>query len=80
MNEPTFKPDEWVIFKQDTLGGFGQIIGGTFDGNEWQYIVKNSLIDGTHRSVSENEITHTLENGNWSTPTHFGGAGSAYTP
>ena len=79
MPEPTYKPQDWIAFQQDDTGGFGTIIGGAYDGEQWYYTVQGSLVDGTLQSVREDEITLVLQNGSWLAPAHFGGQGSAYT-
>lgn len=45
MTEPTYKPSQWVAFDQegeDATSGFGQIIGGRYDGTEWHYTISGS--------------------------------------
>lgn len=79
MKEPAYKPDQWIAFQNDGIGGFGQIAGGNFDGDAWEYTVKGSLTDGQLREVRESDITLLLQNGSWLAPSHFGGQGSAYT-
>lgn len=65
MTIPTFQPDQWVIYKQDQTGGFGQIIGASFDGEAWNYSLRGPAIDTTFTAVTELDITHTYENGSW---------------
>jgi hypothetical protein len=79
MNEPLYKPTTWVAFEFESEGGFGQIVGGAFDGSEWFYMISGSLDDGTIRSVPQHKITYLFQNGSWLAPTSFGGQNSAYT-
>ena len=79
MKEPTYKPHDWIAFEQGDLGGFGQVIGGSFSEDGWEYIVSGSLAGGSDRAVREDEISLVLQNGSWLAPSHFGGHGSAYT-
>ena len=80
MNEPAYKPEQWVIYKQDAVGGFGQIVGAQFDSEVWTYSVRGVSLDTTYVSIREDEITHFNENGSWLEPQHAGtGNGSVYT-
>lgn len=80
MQEPAFKPTQWIIFKQDDGGGFGRIVGGTFNGESWIYSVRGPITDTTYAEVGEEEITHFYENGSWLEPHNAGmGKASAYT-
>lgn len=79
MKEPAFKPDVWIAFQQETTGGFGRIIGGTHTDGAWHYTVQGSSANGELREVREDEITLSLQNGSWMTPSHVGGQGSVYT-
>ena len=65
MKEPQFKPEYWVTYKQGEIGGFGRIIGGTFDGAAWHYTIQGSLADGSDNSVLESDITYLFQNGTW---------------
>lgn len=78
MQEPLYKPEHWITFQQGNTGGFGQIVGGSFDGETWLYTVEGSLADNPRRAVREDEVTYLFTNGSWLAPTHLGGSGSAY--
>jgi len=78
VKQPAYKPDTWVTYQQGHAGGFGRIIGGLFDGNEWIYTVSGLMTDGAHHAVREHEISHTLQNGSWVAPTALGSNESAY--
>lgn len=78
MKEPTYKPEQWITFEQEGAGGFGKIIGGSFD-EGWTYTVKGSLANGELCMVHEKEIVYLLQNGSWLAPSHFGGQGSVYS-
>jgi hypothetical protein len=67
-----------ITFQQGNTGGFGQIVGGSFDGTTWLYTVEGGLGENSRRAVQENEITYLFTNGSWLAPTHLGGSGSAY--
>ena len=79
MTEPAFKPETWVLFEQETTGGFGQITGGHYDGENWQYTLKGASANGELHTILETEVTLSLQNGSWMAPTHLGGQGSVYT-
>ena len=80
MNEPAYKPDQWVIYRQDGAGGFGQIVGGVHNGETWVYSVRGPITDTTFAEAYEDEITHFYENGSWLEPQHAGvGKTSVYT-
>ncbi len=78
MKEPAYKPETWVSFQQDEVGGFGRIIGGSFDGESWEYTIQGSSVDGLLYSAREDEIGYVLQNGSWLAPTGIGNHGSAY--
>ena len=80
MIEPIYKPDQWIIYRQGDGGGFGQIVGGSHDGDAWIYSVRGPITDTTFATTRQDEITHYYENGSWLEP-HSGGManGSAYT-
>ena len=78
-NEPAFKPGEWVIYElEDSTTGFGQILGGLTSENVWTYNVHGPALNGDGVQVPEKAVKFTLENGNWTAPTHFGGSNSVY--
>lgn len=79
MKEPTYKPEQWIVYEQDGAGGFGQIIGGIFDGESWLYTVSGVSVDSEYVQVEQDEITHLLQNGSWLAPSHFGGHTSVYS-
>jgi hypothetical protein len=78
MKEPTYKPDQWIAFESNTLNGFGQIVGGTYD-DGWYYTVRGLNAHGNLASVPEADIVYLLQNGSWLAPSHFGGRGSIYS-
>lgn len=78
MNEPAYKPSTWILFQQGDGGGFGQVIGGNYDGETWVYTVSGSLQGGELRGVRQEEVTFLLDNGTWLAPTNFSGENSAY--
>ncbi len=80
MNEPAYKPNQWILFKQDEAGGFGEIVGGTYNGETWVYSVKGPIIDTTYAEVYEEDVTHFYENNSWLERQHgSAGAASVYT-
>lgn len=78
MKEALYKPEHWITFEQGQGGGFGQIIGGSYDGTHWYYTVQGALANGEHQSVREDEVAYLFQNGSWLAPTHLGGGNSAY--
>ncbi len=79
MKAPIYKPENWVNFEQGETGGFGKIVGGSFDGEGWLYIIAGSIADGSHTVAREDEITYLFQNGSWLAPSGNGGQGdSAY--
>lgn len=78
MKEPMYRPEYWVTYQQGETGGFGRIIGGSFDGESWHYTIQGSLTDGTHCSVREEEIGYLFQNGSWLAPSGGGNHASAY--
>ena len=78
MHEPLYKPDFWVTYQQGETGGFGQIIGGVYDGETWHYTIKGSRVDGTHTSVRQDEFGYLFQNGSWLAPTGGASNESAY--
>jgi len=82
MNQPLFKPGTWVLFEANTSeglrGGFGQVLGGIFDGTQWRYTVGGAHMDGTPDLVKEGEITQTLQNGSWLANSSTASGTSAY--
>ena len=79
MTEPTFKPETWIVFQQETNGGFGRIVGGYHDGESWQYTVEGASLSGDFHAVRNDEVTLALQNGSWIAPSKAGGQGSVYT-
>lgn len=80
MQEPAYKPTQWIIYKQGETGGFGRIIGGTYNGEAWIYSVRGPKTDTTYTEVYEGDITFFYENGSWLEPQHAGiGRASVYT-
>lgn len=77
MQEPTYKPGQWVVYQQLTAGGFGEIIGGRFDGEVWHYTVQSSQKNSDAIIVAE-EIKYTLEGGHWMPPNNIIGNSSVY--
>lgn len=78
MKQPTYKPEAWVLFQQGNNGGYGQVIGATFDGSAWLYTVTGSRVFGTYTTVREEEIKQVLQNGSWLTVTAASASASAY--
>ncbi len=79
MKEPIYKPEYWVTYQQGEAGGFGRIIGGSFDGETWLYTVKGVHANGDLQAVREDEIGYLFQNGSWLAPTGSGARGtSAY--
>lgn len=79
MQEPVYKPNQWVLYETDeNHAGFGKIIGGTHGSAGWMYRVKGTTQNGDAVEVSQESITFILENGNWTAPQHFSGSNSAY--
>ena len=63
MQEPKYRPLQWVIVSNGVNTWITQINGGRLVTNEWSY---KADFNGTDTSVKESEITHTLENdGKW---------------
>lgn len=81
MNEPAYKPDEWVVYQKDeTYGGFGKIVGGSFTEEGWFYVVSGPLLDTTFVSIHQDEIIRLFENGSWLEPRRGANGGtSIYT-
>lgn len=82
MREPLYKPEHWVTYQQGTGGGFGRIVGASFDGTTWIYSVAGPVLNTTYAGVQESEITMLFENGSWLAPRQNGSGnvgGSAYT-
>ena len=88
MKEPLFKPGQWVCYqKEDNGGGFGEIIGGHFDSNDWEYVVQHAALDlntdapdGTpiDAVVRTDEIKFIYEGDNWMAPSKTLGGNSVY--
>ncbi|MGV9002300.1 MAG: hypothetical protein ACOH18_05100 [Candidatus Saccharimonadaceae bacterium] len=78
MKEPIYKPDMWVSYQQDEVGGFGRIIGGSFDGENWHYTIAGSREDGSSHSAKETEIGYVMQNGSWLAPTTANASSSVY--
>ena len=79
MHEPTYKPNQWVLYELDAdTAGFGVIVGGVFNDATWHYNVRGVTDSETNVQVSQDEVKYILENGNWTAPQHFGGSNSAY--
>ena len=79
MNEPSYKPNEWVVYQKDEdFGGFGQIVGGSYSTEGWYYVLSGPLLDTTFVSVHQDEIIRLFENGSWLEPRHNGAGSSAY--
>lgn len=68
MKEPTYTPNQWVTYKHGNGGGFGEIIGGDFDGTTWHYIVKGQSIERGSVRVKEADIILILDNHSWLPP------------
>ena len=80
MITPLFKPQQWVLYQQENSGGYGAIVGATFDDQGWLYSIKGPELDTTSIAVAELDITHTYENGSWIEMNHeTGTSASAYT-
>lgn len=80
MTEPVFKPEVWVVFEEETTGGFGRIVGAYYEDEAWYYNVAGSLVTGELTAVHEDHITLSLQNGSWMAPSRLsGGQGSVYT-
>jgi hypothetical protein len=81
MQLPSYKPDQWVVYEQGQTGGFGRILGASFNGESWVYSLRGPIVDTTYAEVYEPEITHFYENGSWLEAKHgnIGGKTSAYT-
>lgn len=79
MNEPAYKPNQWVLYQvEETSAGFGQVVGGLYIDGTWKYHVRGATDSETNVQVHQDAITFILENGNWTAPQHFGGSNSAY--
>jgi len=66
MQKPKYNPGLWVLFKMESGGAFGKIIGGNFTSEAgWTYFVKNASNPGTNISVAEVDITATSDDGDW---------------
>lgn len=78
MQEPTFKPNTWVAYAQGGVGGFGEIIGGHFDGTDWHYLIKAVGRDGSSARILGTDIQFTYEGGNWMKPNYLSGNSSIY--
>ncbi len=79
MKEPNYKPNQWVQYElEDNIGGFGQVVGGVYNNDTWQYHVRGATDSETNVLVPQDAVKFILENGNWTAPQHFGGSNSAY--
>jgi len=78
MKQPTYKPETWITFQQGETGGFGRIVGATFDGEAWVYSVAGANADGSHHAVRETEVSQLFQNNSWLTPTTAASSSSAY--
>ena len=79
MNEPIFKPSQWVLYElAEGVAGFGQIVGGLYTAARWTYQVKGATPNDNNVEVPEDSIKSVMENGNWTVPHHFSGSNSAY--
>lgn len=82
MTDPRYKPQYWVTYQQGQTGGYGQIVGATFDGQAWVYSVAGPSLNTAYTGVKEAEIIALYENSSWMAPRQNGGGnagGSAYT-
>lgn len=79
MKQPAYKPETWVLFQQGETGGYGHVIGASFENGTWLYTVAGSLGDGSTRAVREEDITQLLQSGSWQAiSVSAGNGGSAY--
>lgn len=78
MKQPTYKPEAWVLYQQESTGGYGHIIGASFNGEVWLYTVAGPQADGSHATVREDEITQILQNGSWLAISVSAASSSAY--
>ena len=82
MTDPLYKPEHWITYKTGNAGGYGKIVGASFNGASWVYSVAGPLLDTTYFGVQEADITAVFENNSWLAPRQNGGGdsgGSAYT-
>ena len=77
MKTPTYKPDTWVTFQQGETGGYGRIVGASFNNEGWFYIITGSNADGSHHSVREDEIVQSFQNNSWLSVTTSGGSSAS---
>ena len=77
MKEPVKKPNQWIVYKKGESGGFGEIVGGYYNGQDWFYTVKGATTDGSLVTVRDDEIAYAYEGGSWLAPTGLVGQ-SAY--
>lgn len=68
MQEPLYAPNQWVTYKHANRGGFGEIIGGDFDGTSWYYIVRGQSVERHAVRVKEDAIILILDNKSWLPP------------
>lgn len=78
MKQPIYKPEAWVLYEQETAGGYGRVTGANFDGQTWVYTVSGASSNGSHVTVREEQVTQVLQNGSWLTVTNSAAASSAY--
>ena len=80
MNEPVYKPNQWVLYELESdAAGFGLVVGALFNDGNWKYHVKGAASnEHDYIQVPEEAVKFILENGNWTAPQNFGGANSAY--
>ncbi|UTX51198.1 hypothetical protein KI440_03250 [Candidatus Saccharibacteria bacterium TM7i] len=68
MKEPTYTPNQWVTYEHANGGGFGQIVGGDFDGHSWHYIVQGQSVERHAVRVKEDAVRLILDNHSWLPP------------
>lgn len=80
MNEPIYKPNQWVLYElEEDTAGYGIIVGALYSDGIWKYHVKGATPnEHDNIQVPEEAVKSVLENGNWTIPQNFGGANSAY--
>ena len=80
MTTPLFKPLQWVLYQQTEVGGYGKVVGATFDDQGWLYSIKGPAADTTSVIIPEDDISHAYENGSWiAINRETGTSESAYT-
>lgn len=81
MQQPKYKPEHWVIFKQGEAGGLGQITGAVFNQEGWKYTIRGTLVDGGLYSIREEDVAYlyNADDKSWTEPTRADGQTAAYT-